>query len=117
MVGYIDVGIEELRQIKIDGWKQFHELVARNRLDDPDPFWSYDSDLDKAINDLGILRQRLILEESDRSAPVRREEAPQPKPVFAAAGESPSSTITPQSALPEVMDIKQLATYLRVSES
>jgi len=116
-VGFIDVGIDELKQIKGDGWRQYNELVAQHNLDDPDPFLSYDADLDKAINELGILRQRLILAESDRSAPVRREEAPQSKPMFATARESSPSATAGQAVLPEVMDIKQLASYLGVSYS
>lgn len=117
-VGFIDVGIEELKQIKLDGWRQYHELVDRRILDDPDPFWNYDTDLDKAINELGILRQRLILEESYQAAPVQREEPSQPKPVFTAAGEGSAST-APQVAppAPEVMDIRQLASYLGMSDS
>jgi len=117
--GFIDVGIEELKQIKAEGWRQYHELVAQNRLDDPDPFWSYDSDIDKAISELEILRRRLILEEADRSAPApaRRDEVAQSASVFAAASASPISAADPQAAPPEVMDIKQLAVYLKVSES
>ena len=54
-VGFIEIGLAELQQIKIDGLRQFHELADQDNLDDHDPFWSYTDDLDKTINKLVVL--------------------------------------------------------------
>jgi predicted DNA-binding transcriptional regulator AlpA len=116
-IGYINLGIDDLTNKKSEGKDQYQRLVDQNSLDDPDLFWSYDSALDKAINELSILRQRLILEESDRSAPAQREAVPQPKPIFATTEESPTPSVEHLASTPEIMDAKQLAQYLGNSKS
>lgn len=116
-VGFIDVGIEELKQIKIDGLRQYHELVDQNNLDEPDPFWNYDADLDKQVNVLGIFRQRLLLEDAERKASPVREEVAEAAPAFAAIGRSVAPPAEALPTAPEVMDIKQLATLFDMSES
>jgi hypothetical protein len=120
-VAFLDVGIEELNQIKMEGWAQYHELVDQKRLDDPDPFWHYDSELDLAINELRILRQRLILEEPERKPSPDKESELQPSPAQSMPTFAPSqgSTLTaePHTPSPEVMDVEALAVFLKSSAS
>ena len=70
--GYIDIGIEEFKQIKVKGWRQYRYPYEQHALDDPQPFWDYDSDLDQAINELGILRQSLLIADADRRHQSKR---------------------------------------------
>jgi len=115
-VGFIDIGVEELKQIKAEGWRQYQELVDEHNLDDPDPFWRYDTDLDRAIKELSVLRQRMIVEESERSAPARVENERKPMPMSTNAEESPAPPATPPASPPEIMNVSQLASYFEMSE-
>jgi predicted DNA-binding transcriptional regulator AlpA len=113
-VGTIDLAIDELQGIKSEGWVQYQELVKGRALDDPDPFWDYDTKLDRAIWELSIHRKRLMLEEQDRSIqPPTPEPAKAPRLEFTASSENTPGT----PPTPDVMDTKALAEYLRCSES
>jgi len=116
--GYLDIGIEELKQIKVDGWRQYDTITEQHALNDPQPFWDYDSDLDKAVNELGILRQSLLLADTDRTASVK---APAPTPSTALVSAVPAAVIPappdPKVSSPDVMDVDELAAYLKVSSS
>jgi excisionase family DNA binding protein len=120
-IGFIDLGIAELANRKREGEVQFHRLLDQNNLDDPDQYWSYETALDKAINELRILRQRLILEEPEHWASPDKKTEPkaslaQPMPAFAPPQGSTSSD-EPRTPPPEVMDVEELAAFLGMSES
>ena len=116
--GYIDIGIEEFKQIKVKGWRQYHALTEQHDLPDPQPFWDYDADLDQAISELGIIRQSLLIADAARAASAKAPTpAPSKVPVFGASAALTPTPPDPKASSPDVMDIKQLAEYLKGSES
>jgi len=81
-------------------------------------FWDYDSDLNKAVTELGILRQSLLLADADHTAPViAPPPSPSTAPVFSSLIAAMPAPLDPKSSSPDIMNIEQLAQYTGFSSS
>jgi len=110
--GYIDLALDELDDIKKKGWKAFHVLTGKNRLDNPDPFLEYASVLDNTISELHQLRQRVLLAEAERTAKQAKPESTAPEvPTFATTEINQPAPPKQAPPTPEVMDVEQLSAY------